>query len=66
LYHSGVRLLLVTMLFKVGTACSGTGDGLITGVVRCSTMSGAPLSAINCPISKPSKTYTATLSGCPG
>jgi hypothetical protein len=52
--------------FKVGTACSGTGDGFITGIVRCAPMSGTPLNATNCKVNKLSKTYASTLAGCPG
>jgi hypothetical protein len=55
-----------TVAFKVGSACSGAGDGLITGVVRCSKTPGVMLNAMNCPISKPLKYYTMSLGGCPG
>ena len=51
--------------FKVGSACSGTADGIVKGIVRCSKTIGAPLNATSCPINKPSKYYPMSLSGCP-
>jgi hypothetical protein len=55
-----------TVAFKVGSACSGAGDGLITGILRCSKTAGLMLNAMSCPISKPLKYYTMSLGGCPG
>lgn len=54
-----------TVSFQVGSACSGTADGFVTGVVRCSKTPGAALNAKSCPISKPTKLYVSSLSACP-
>jgi hypothetical protein len=51
--------------FQVGTSCSGAADGLVTGTITCSKTAGAPLSAINCKITKPIKRYVTSLAACP-
>jgi hypothetical protein len=51
--------------FQVGSSCSGTADGFVTGTITCSKTAGPPLSAINCKISKPIKRYVTSLSACP-
>ena len=54
-----------TVTFKVGSACSGTADGFVTGIVRCAKTPGLMLNAMSCPISKPQKYYVMTLGACP-
>jgi hypothetical protein len=51
--------------FQVGSSCSGTADGFVTGTVTCSKTPGGALNGKNCPISKPLRYYVSTLSSCP-
>jgi hypothetical protein len=57
-----------TVYFKEGDKCPifGFGDaGHVSGTLLCSTVIGAPLNEMSCPINKPTKFYPPDPSGCP-
>lgn len=54
-----------SVTFQVGSSCSGTADGFVTGTITCSKTAGPPLSAMTCKISKPIKRYVTSLGACP-